>query len=78
VPKRAAVVTPAKGDALNHPLFQRVERNLPRLARRMIETFVAEIPLYAQLPREQLEGEILAITEANLRLFFGVLRTGEP
>src|SRR5207237_612413 len=48
------------------------------LARRMIETFVAEIPLYSQLPREQLEGEILDITEANLRLFFGVLRTGEP
>jgi hypothetical protein len=78
VPKRVAVVTTANSDALNYPLFQRVERNLPRLARRMIETFVAEIPLYAHLPREQLEGEILAITEANLRLFFGVLRTGEP
>jgi hypothetical protein len=77
VPKRAPVVTAAKGDVLGHPLFQRVERNIPRLARRMIDTFVAEIPLYAQLPREQLEGEILAITEANLRLFFGVLRTGE-
>jgi hypothetical protein len=44
----------------------------------MISAFVTEIPLYAQLPREQLQGEILAITEANLRLFFGVLRTGEP
>src|SRR5207302_6503673 len=34
--------------------------------------------LYAKLPREQLDGEIRAITEANLRLFLGVLRTGEP
>ncbi|HET6815868.1 MAG TPA: helix-turn-helix domain-containing protein [Mycobacteriales bacterium] len=55
-------------------LYLRVEREVPRLARRMIETFVAEIPLYAVLPREQLEGEILAITEANLRLFFTTLR----
>jgi hypothetical protein len=78
VPKPAAVGIPAQGDLVDHPLFQRVERNIPRLARRMITAFVAEIPLYAQLPREQLQGEILAITEANLRLFFGVLRTGEP
>jgi hypothetical protein len=62
----------------DHPLYQRVERTVPRLARRMIETFVEEIPLYAHLPREQLEGEILAITEANLRLFFAMLRSGEP
>ena len=76
--KRAPVVTPAKGDVLDHPLFERVERNVPRLARQMVSAFVAEIPIYSQLPREQLEGEIRAITEANLRLFFGVLRTGEP
>ena len=44
----------------------------------MIDTFVAEIPLYAHLPREQLEGEILAITEANLRLFFRMLKDTEP
>jgi hypothetical protein len=63
---------------VDHALFQRVERNVPRLARRMISAFVTEIPLYAQLPREQLQGEILFITEANLRLFFGLLRTGDP
>lgn len=78
MPERAAVVTPAESDVLDHPLFERVERNVPRLARRMVTAFVAEIPIYSQLPREQLEGEIRSITEANLRLFFGVLRTGEP
>jgi hypothetical protein len=57
-------------------LYVRVEREVPRLARRMIETFVAEIPLYGLLPREQLDGEILAITDANLRLFFTTLREG--
>ena len=78
MPKRAAVVTPANSGVLDHPLFERVERNVPRLARRMVSAFVAEIPIYSQLPREQLDGEIRAITEANLRLFFGVLRSGEP
>lgn len=76
--KRAVVVTPAEGQVRDHSLYERVQRNVPRLARRMVTAFVAEIPIYAQLPREQLEGEIRTITEANLRLFFGVLRTGEP
>ena len=76
--KRAVVGAETQDDVTDHALFQRVERNVPRLARRMIAAFVAEIPLYAQLPREQLQGEILFITEANLRLFFGVLRTGDP
>jgi len=53
-----------------------VQRMVPKLARRMIDTFVAEIPLYAMLPREQLDGEILGITTANLRLFFAALREG--
>src|SRR4051794_27353650 len=57
-------------------LYRRVERQVPRLARRMIDTFVAEIPLYAMLPREQLDGEILDITSANLRLFFAALADG--
>jgi hypothetical protein len=61
----------------DHPLYQRVERTVSRLARRMIDTFIAEIPLYAMLPREQLDGEILTITERNLQLFFTALRTGE-
>src|SRR5437764_706781 len=32
----------------DHPLYQRVERTVPRLARKMIETFVAEIPIYGE------------------------------
>src|SRR4051794_41136494 len=82
---RPAVVTHHNGAMATSPervlpdeaaagLYLRVEREVPRLARRMIDTFVAEIPLYGLLPREQLEGEILAITDANLRLFFTTLR----
>lgn len=57
-------------------LYARVERRVPALARQMVESFLAEIPLYAQLPREQLDGEILQITAANVRLFFASLREG--
>jgi hypothetical protein len=65
-------------DDPDHPLYRRVERLVPRLARQMIDAFVDEIPLYSLLPREQLEGEILSITEANLRMFFTSLRSGDP
>jgi hypothetical protein len=58
------------------PLYGRVQKMVPKLARRMIDTFVDEIPLYSLLPREQLDGEILGITTANLRLFFTALREG--
>ena len=54
-------------------LYVRVQRTLPVLARRMIATFLEEVPLYALLPREQLEGEVLAICEDNLRTFFATL-----
>ena len=60
------------------PLFTRVERDIPKLARRMLDRFVAEIPLYSMLPREQVEGEIASITALNLRLFFHSLRVEGP
>ncbi|HWB67271.1 MAG TPA: PucR family transcriptional regulator, partial [Mycobacteriales bacterium] len=58
------------------PLYGRVEKQIARLAHVMLDRFVAEIPIYAMLPREQIEGEILAITDRNLRLFFSALHTG--
>ena len=54
-------------------LYERVQSRLPVLARRMIATFLQEVPLYALLPKEQLEGEVLAICEDNLRTFFATL-----
>jgi len=65
-------------DTPDSPLYERVERVLPRLARQMLDTFIAEIPLYGLLPREQIDGEIADLILANLRLFFRSLRTGEP
>ncbi|HVB27568.1 MAG TPA: helix-turn-helix domain-containing protein [Mycobacteriales bacterium] len=62
---------PGSGEAT---LYRRVLRGVPRLARDMVAHFVAEIPVYAALPREVLDGEITAITAANLRIFLGTLR----
>lgn len=59
-------------------LYERVQQRLPVLARRMIATFLVEIPLYGLLPREQLEGEVLAICEDNLRTFFATLIEDRP
>src|SRR4051812_29114248 len=55
-------------------LYLRVERRIPALARELLTQFIVEIPVYGRLPREQVEGEITAITENNLRIFFRGLR----
>jgi sugar diacid utilization regulator len=57
-------------------LYTRVSRRVPAMARRMIETFLDEVPFYRQLPVEQLEGEILDICVDNLRVFFATLQEG--
>lgn len=56
------------------PLASRVERRIDGLAREMVASFVEQVPIYARLPREQLDGEILDISRANLRVFFRCLR----
>ena len=59
-------------------LAARVERRIDGLARAMVEAFVEEVPIYQQLPREQLQGEILDISRRNLRTFFRCLRESRP
>lgn len=54
-------------------LYARVQARLPALARRMIQTFLDDLPIYRLLPREQLEGEVTRIAEENLRVFFETL-----
>ncbi|MGH9077231.1 MAG: PucR family transcriptional regulator [Acidimicrobiales bacterium] len=57
-------------------LYLRVEQCLPALTRRILAALQTEIPLYAQLPREQLLGEITDVVVDNLRVFFRTLREG--
>jgi hypothetical protein len=54
-------------------LYARVAARLSVLARRMVQTFLDELPIYRLLPREQLDGEITRICEQNLRVFFATL-----
>src|SRR4051794_21061482 len=71
----AAVSPPSDlAHSTDAPLYARSERLIPQMARRMIDAFVVEIPLYRMLPREQIEGEIVAICQDNLRVFFRTLR----
>jgi DNA-binding PucR family transcriptional regulator len=44
----------------------------------MVDTFVAELPVYAHLPREQLDGEIADICRRNLAAFADHLRRDGP
>ena len=59
-------------------LYERVRARLPELARQMVATFRVEVPLYAQLPHEQLHGEVRLICEDNLRTFFATLIEDRP
>jgi hypothetical protein len=54
-------------------LYARVQARVPALARRMVQTFLDEIPVYRLLPQEQLDGEVLRICEENLTVFFSTL-----
>ncbi|MDQ3932795.1 MAG: helix-turn-helix domain-containing protein [Actinomycetota bacterium] len=57
-------------------LYVRAAAQIPELARRMVAQLEAELPLYALLPREQLDGEITDIAAHHLRLYHRVLREG--
>jgi hypothetical protein len=54
----------------------RMARRIPDLARRAVERFTVEVPMYGLLPREELDGEILDVTIENLRLFMRLLKDG--
>ncbi len=50
--------------------------NLSQLADQVLDHLVHQIPLYGQLPREELQGDIRQITERTLRAFAETFRTG--
>ncbi|MEO6089084.1 MAG: hypothetical protein ABIQ18_38825 [Umezawaea sp.] len=59
------------------PLHEQLVRGRS-IARDLVAKFVAEIPLYQALPREELDGDITRITATNLRIVERMLRTGVP
>lgn len=55
-------------------IHEQLDRQAVRLARELVRCFVAEIPFYGQLPAEELAGDIVRITELNLRLVATLFR----
>ncbi|TDD48292.1 PucR family transcriptional regulator [Kribbella antibiotica] len=57
-------------------MHELLRSRLPRLVDDVLARLVAEIPLYAQLPSEELQGDIRRITDQSLRAFIEAFRTG--
>ncbi len=59
------------------PLAARLVAEMPSFVRRVIASLVERVPSYAQLPAEELDGDIYRVTEHTLRAFAAVLASGE-
>ncbi|GAA3516068.1 PucR family transcriptional regulator [Actinocatenispora rupis] len=55
-----------------------LRERIPALTRRVVARLVADLPVYAQLPREEVGGDIAGIVQHNLRLFAVVLDRRRP
>lgn len=57
-------------------LAERAGRRADRVAQCIVDRLVEAIPTYAELPREQIGGEVLALAESNVRRFVAHLQAG--
>lgn len=60
------------------PAHEVLTASLGLLVDTVLEQLVVEIPLYAQLPREELHGDIRRVIDRSLRAFIDTFRTGRP
>ncbi|REE96736.1 helix-turn-helix domain-containing protein [Thermomonospora umbrina] len=60
------------------PVDRLLSRDTSHLTTSVLATLVAELPVYASLPAEQLRGDISRVVEQALRTFARMLRSGEP
>jgi hypothetical protein len=58
------------------PVAELLENALPELVDRILASLPTELPVYGQLPQEELQGEIAATIQQTLRGFIGAVRTG--
>jgi len=68
-------VTRHKADTLE-PVAARLRARAPALTRRIVARLSDEIPVYAQLPAEELAGDVADIVQNTLRLFADVIARG--
>lgn len=59
-------------------LLTRFKRLIPTLSNDVLESVLAEVPLYRNLPAEQLQGEVLHVVRVNLEAFLRSLPDGRP
>ncbi|MCP2246173.1 PucR family transcriptional regulator [Lentzea aerocolonigenes] len=59
------------------PVADRIVAELPSFVRQVIASLVERVPAYAQLPAEELQGDIFRVVEHALRAFAQVLGSGE-
>lgn len=57
-------------------LAERTERRTDRVAGLIVDRLVEEIPTYAEMPREQVTGEVLDIVRRNVHLLLAHLQAG--
>jgi hypothetical protein len=60
------------------PAHEVLTASLGLLVDAVLDQLVIEIPLYAQLPREELQGDIRRVIDRSLRAFIETFRTGHP
>jgi hypothetical protein len=60
------------------PLARHLRGRAPALTRRIVERLLAELPVYAELPAEEVAGDIAGIVQHNLRLLADVLERRGP
>lgn len=59
------------------PVADRLVAEMPSFVRQVIASLVERVPAYAQLPAEELQGDIFRVVEHALRAFAHVLGSGE-
>jgi hypothetical protein len=60
------------------PMAARLRASAPRLTRRVVARLLAELPVYAELPQEEVAGEVAGIVQHSLRQFADVLERRRP
>ncbi len=60
------------------PVAGYLRARVPSLTRRVVDRLRAELPVYAELPNEEVAGDIADIVQHNLRLFADVIERRGP
>lgn len=61
-----------------HPVAGRLRARVPALTARVVARLLSDLPVYAELPHEEIAGDIADIVQHNLRLFADVVEQRRP